>query len=177
MLAKGVLDPAEAKAYLDLGADGIVVSNHGGRQLDAAPSAVAVLPKIRETVGPEATLIVDGGVRSGLDIARMLALGADFVLMGRPFLFALGAVGQRGGDHVALGVDDRKMGGVRAGRQLVVARQHAAGRGPVRPDRGAQAIGVVLAGQHVVQNNQRNSRLVQPVPPRIHPRQLPQNIH
>lgn len=100
LLAKGVLDPAEAKAYMDLGADGIVVSNHGGRQLDAAPSAVTVLPHIRAAVGPETPLIVDGGIRSGLDIARMLALGADFVLMGRPFLYAVAALDRQGGDHV-----------------------------------------------------------------------------
>lgn len=100
LLVKGVLDPGEAKAYLDLGANGVVVSNHGGRQLDAAPTAVAVLPRVRAAVGPEATVLVDGGVRSGLDIARMLALGADFVLMGRPFLFALGALDRAGGEHV-----------------------------------------------------------------------------
>ena len=100
LLVKGVLDPAEAQAYLDLGADGLVISNHGGRQLDAAPSAVSLLPRIRAAVGPEATLIADGGIRSGLDIARMLALGADFVLMGRPFLFAVAALDRRGGDHV-----------------------------------------------------------------------------
>ena len=76
------------------------MSNHGGRQLDAAPSAVSVLPGIRERVGPDIPLIADGGIRSGLDIARMLALGADFVLMGRPFMFALGALNHRGPDHV-----------------------------------------------------------------------------
>jgi len=100
LLVKGVLDPDEAVAYLDAGVDGLIVSNHGGRQLDASPSAVSVLPDIRQRVGPDATVLVDGGIRSGLDIARMLALGADFVLMGRPFLFALAAIGSRGGDHV-----------------------------------------------------------------------------
>lgn len=100
LLIKGVLDPQEAKTYLDLGADGLIVSNHGGRQLDAAPTAVSVLPQIRETVGPEATLIADGGIRSGLDIARMLALGANFVLIGRPFMFAVAALAHRGGEHV-----------------------------------------------------------------------------
>ncbi len=100
LLAKGVLDPEEAKVYLDLGADGLVISNHGGRQLDAAPSSVSLLPRIRDAVGPEATLIADGGIRSGLDIARMLALGADFVLLGRPFLFAVAALDWQGGDHV-----------------------------------------------------------------------------
>jgi len=100
LLVKGVLDPEEAMTYLDLGADGLVISNHGGRQLDASPSSVSLLPKIRAVVGPDATLIADGGIRCGLDIARMLALGADFVLMGRPFLFAVGALDRRGGDHV-----------------------------------------------------------------------------
>ena len=86
--------------YLELGADGIIVSNHGGRQLDAAPSSVRVLPLIRETVGPDATLIADSGVRSGLDIARMLALGADFVMMGRPCMFGVAALDHQGGGHV-----------------------------------------------------------------------------
>lgn len=100
LLVKGVLSAEDALGYLDLGADGLVVSNHGGRQLDAAPSTASVLPLIRAAVGPDATLIADSGVRSGLDIARMLALGADFVLMGRPFLCAVAALDHRGGDHV-----------------------------------------------------------------------------
>jgi L-lactate dehydrogenase (cytochrome) len=100
LLVKGVMDPAEAKQYLAMGADGLVVSNHGGRQLDAAPATVSVLPAIRAAVGPTVPLLVDSGVRSGLDIARMLALGADFVLMGRPFLFALAAMDRAGGEHV-----------------------------------------------------------------------------
>ena len=100
LIVKGVLDPDEAMSYLDLGADALVISNHGGRQLDATPSAVSVLPRIRSAVGSEANLIADGGIRCGLDIARMLALGADFVLMGRPFLFAVGALDEQGGDHV-----------------------------------------------------------------------------
>ena len=100
LVVKGVLSPDEAAGYVDAGADAVIVSNHGGRQLDAAPSAVSVLPRIRERVGPDVPLIADGGIRSGLDIARMLALGADFVLMGRPFMFALGALNHRGGDHV-----------------------------------------------------------------------------
>ena len=100
LIVKGVLDPEDAKAYMALGADGLLVSNHGGRQLDAAPTAVAALPQIRAAVGPDVPVIADGGVRSGLDIARMLALGADFVLMGRPFLFALGALNRQGGEHV-----------------------------------------------------------------------------
>lgn len=100
LLVKGVLDPEEAAAALDLGADGIVVSNHGGRQLDAAPTAVEVLPAIRARLGDGATILADGGVRSGLDIARMIALGADAVLIGRPFLHAAAAIGPRGPGHL-----------------------------------------------------------------------------
>lgn len=100
VIVKGVLDPEEAAAYLKLGADGIIVSNHGGRQLDAAPSAAAMLPAIRRRVGPEALVLADGGVRSGLDIARMIALGADFVLIGRPFLWAAAAIGDAGPAHL-----------------------------------------------------------------------------
>jgi isopentenyl diphosphate isomerase/L-lactate dehydrogenase-like FMN-dependent dehydrogenase len=100
LLIKGVLDVSEAEAYMALGADGLIVSNHGGRQLDAAPTAVSVLPGIRRTLGPDALIMADGGIRSGLDVARMLALGADFVLIGRPFVFASAAIGTAGGDHL-----------------------------------------------------------------------------
>ena len=100
LLIKGVLDVSEAQAYLTLGADGLIVSNHGGRQLDAAPTAISVLPTIRRKLGSSVLIMADGGIRSGLDIARMLALGADFVLIGRPFVFASAAMGAAGGDHL-----------------------------------------------------------------------------
>lgn len=101
LLVKGVMEPNEAKVlYLAMGADGLVVSNHGGRQLDAAPATATVLPAIRAAVGPTVPLLVDSGVRTGLDIARTLALGADFVIMGRPFLYAVAALDLQGGDHV-----------------------------------------------------------------------------
>ena len=100
LVVKGILNADEAKRYLELGADGIVVSNHGGRQADAAPSAATVLPQIREVVGADAIILADGGIRRGLDIAKMLALGADFVLLGRPFMFALAAAQRAGADHV-----------------------------------------------------------------------------
>ena len=90
----------EAKAYLSMGADGIVVSNHGGRQFDAAPAAATVLPQIRAALGTDALILADGGIRNGLDIARMLALGANFVLLGRPFIYAVAAIGKKGGNHV-----------------------------------------------------------------------------
>jgi L-lactate dehydrogenase (cytochrome) len=100
VIVKGVLDPEEAATYLALGADGIIVSNHGGRQLDAAPSAASMLPAIRKRVGKEAVVMADGGIRSGLDIARMIALGADYVLMGRPFIFSIAAIGDEGPAHL-----------------------------------------------------------------------------
>ena len=100
LIVKGILSVEEAKAYTEMGADGIVVSNHGGRQFDAAPTTAEVLPAIRAALGPDALILADGGVRTGLDIARMVALGADFVLLGRPFVYAVAAIGERGGDHV-----------------------------------------------------------------------------
>lgn len=100
LIVKGVLDVGEAETYMSLGADGISVSNHGGRQFDAALTPVDVLPAIRQALGPDALILADGGVRNGLDIARMLALGANFVLMGRPFVYAVAAIGTNGGSHV-----------------------------------------------------------------------------
>lgn len=101
LVVKGVLDVDEARQYLDMGADGLLVSNHGGRQADAAPSSAEMLPRIRRAVGADAVLLVDSGVRTGLDIARMLALGADFVLLGRAFMFAVAAAGQAGAEHLS----------------------------------------------------------------------------
>lgn len=100
LVVKGVLDPEEAAAYTALGADGVIVSNHGGRQLDAAPSSVSMLPRVRKRLGPDALVMVDGGVRSGLDIARMIALGADYVFLGRPFIFSVAAIGDEGPAHL-----------------------------------------------------------------------------
>ena len=101
VIVKGVLDPADAAEAMALGADGVVVSNHGGRQLDAAPAAAEVLSGVRERLGDGALILADGGVRSGLDVARLVALGADAVLVGRPFLHAAAAMGARGPAHLA----------------------------------------------------------------------------
>ena len=97
---KGILDAEDARASVRAGADGIVVSNHGGRQLDGVLSSAAALPRCVEAVAGEAKILVDGGVRSGLDVARMLALGADFVLLGRAWAYALAASGQAGVAHM-----------------------------------------------------------------------------
>ena len=99
-ILKGILDPEDARQAADSGADGIVVSNHGGRQLDGALSAAAALPAIAEAVGERLTIMADGGVRSGLDVVRMLALGAQGVMIGRPWVWALGAAGGTGVAHV-----------------------------------------------------------------------------
>lgn len=97
MVIKGILNPQDTVRAAELGADGIVVSNHGGRQLDPAPSSIEVLPAIRAACGDALTLILDSGIRDGDDIARALASGADFVLLGRPFLYAVAAMGTEDG--------------------------------------------------------------------------------
>ncbi len=96
LILKGVLSADDAVRIRDAGVDAVYVSNHGGRQLDAAPAAIEVLPEIRQAVGGDYPLIFDSGLRSGEGIVKALALGADFVMLGRPFLYASGADGQRG---------------------------------------------------------------------------------
>lgn len=100
MILKGILDKEDAEEAARLGADGIVVSNHGGRQLDGVPSTAAALPAIVDQVGGRMTILADGGVRSGLDVVRMLALGADAVLLGRAWAYALAGGGEAGIDHM-----------------------------------------------------------------------------
>jgi L-lactate dehydrogenase (cytochrome) len=100
LIIKGILDPEDARSAVDSGADAIVVSNHGGRQLDGVISSARALPGIADAVGGRLPVLVDGGVRSGLDVVRMLALGADFVLLGRAWAYALAARGGAGVAHV-----------------------------------------------------------------------------
>jgi len=100
LIIKGILDPADAREAVASGAEGIVVSNHGGRQLDGAQSSARALPTIADMLGGKARILADGGVRSGLDVVRMLALGADFVLMGRGWAYALAGSGGAGVAHV-----------------------------------------------------------------------------
>ncbi|MBF5057618.1 FMN-dependent alpha-hydroxy acid dehydrogenase [Alcanivorax sp. 521-1] len=100
MVLKGILDPEDAREAVRFGADGIVVSNHGGRQLDGVLSSARALPAIADAVQGDLTILADSGVRSGLDVVRMLALGADGVLLGRPFVYALAAAGEQGVAHL-----------------------------------------------------------------------------
>jgi len=96
MVIKGILDVEDAKDAVKFGADGIVVSNHGGRQLDGAISSARALPAIADAVKGDLKIFVDSGIRSGLDVCRMMALGADCTLLGRSYIYALAARGQQG---------------------------------------------------------------------------------
>jgi len=96
MVIKGILDPDDARDALKFGADGIVVSNHGGRQLDGVLSTARALPAIADAVQGDLKILADSGIRNGLDVVRMLALGADTVLLGRAFVYALAAQGEAG---------------------------------------------------------------------------------
>jgi L-lactate dehydrogenase (cytochrome) len=96
LLVKGVLDPQDARRAVEAGVDGIVVSNHGGRQLDSVASTVRALPEIVEAVGSDVEVLADGGVRTGLDVVKMLALGARAVLLGRAWAWAVAAQGEAG---------------------------------------------------------------------------------
>ena len=96
LIIKGILEPDDARSAAALGAQGVVVSNHGGRQLDGVLSSARALPAIADAVGDRLTILADSGVRSGLDVVRMLALGAHGVLLGRAWLYALAARGEAG---------------------------------------------------------------------------------
>lgn len=96
LILKGIMDGEDAQHAVNAGADAIVVSNHGGRQLDGAPSSIAALPAIVQAVQGKTEILIDGGIRSGQDVLRAVALGADGVMIGRAFLYALGAAGQAG---------------------------------------------------------------------------------
>lgn len=100
MIIKGILDPDDAKDAVKFGAQGIVVSNHGGRQLDGVMSTTKALPAIADAVGDDLTVLVDSGIRSGLDVVRMLALGAKGVLLGRATAYSLAAEGQAGVENM-----------------------------------------------------------------------------
>ena len=96
LIVKGVTSPSDAQKIVSYGVDAIYVSNHGGRQLDSVPAAIDLLPTIRDMVGVEFPIVFDSGIRGGEDVVKALALGADFVMLGRPVLHAIGADGKRG---------------------------------------------------------------------------------
>ena len=108
MVIKGILDVEDAKDAVKFGADGIVVSNHGGRQLDGAISSARALPAIADAVKGDLKIFVDSGIRSGLDVCRMMALGADCTLLGRSYIYALAARGQHGVEEL-LDLYDKEM--------------------------------------------------------------------
>jgi L-lactate dehydrogenase (cytochrome) len=96
LILKGIMDPDDARRAADSGADALIVSNHGGRQLDGAPSAIEALPAVVEAVGSRIEVWMDGGIRSGQDVLKAIALGARATLIGRAFLYGLGALGEAG---------------------------------------------------------------------------------
>ncbi|MGO4834119.1 alpha-hydroxy acid oxidase, partial [Rhizobiaceae sp. 2RAB30] len=101
LVLKGILHPDDAKLAAEYGVDGIIVSNHGGRQLDGAPSALRVLSAIAGLVGTRLPVMYDGGIRRGTDVLKALALGAAFVFLGRPFIYAAAVGGREGVSHAA----------------------------------------------------------------------------
>jgi 4-hydroxymandelate oxidase len=96
LIVKGIMDPRDAARAVDVGAQAVVVSNHGGRQFDGAPASITALPGVVGEVAGRCEVLLDGGVRSGTDVLRALALGASGVLVGRPVLWALAAGGEEG---------------------------------------------------------------------------------
>ena len=100
LVVKGVLDPEDARRAADAGVDGVVVSNHGGRQLDSVPSTARALPAMVDAVGDEVEVLADGGVRTGLDVVKLIAMGARAVLIGRAWAWAVAARGEAGVRHV-----------------------------------------------------------------------------
>jgi L-lactate dehydrogenase (cytochrome) len=99
LVLKGILHVADAVRAMEHGIDGLIVSNHGGRQLDTAPSALRTLPSIADAVGSKVTVMLDGGIRRGTDVLKAMALGADFVFLGRPFIYAASVGGEAGVSH------------------------------------------------------------------------------
>ncbi|SMC86588.1 alpha-hydroxy acid oxidase [Rhizobium sp. RU36D] len=131
MLVKGILHPADAEKAMRLGLDGVVVSNHGGRQFDAAPATIDVLPEIVRTVGGRGTMLFDSGIVSGVDILRAVALGAHGCFAGRAFMLGLGALGDHGAAHVAQSfIEEYRIALGQCGLTSTAAARHAPVRHP-----------------------------------------------
>jgi L-lactate dehydrogenase (cytochrome) len=133
LVVKGILHPADAEKAVALGVDGILVSNHGGRQIEALPPPIDCLPAIVRAVGARTTVMMDSGVRSGLDVVRALALGAQAAFAGKAFLWGLGALGAQGPGHVI----DLLIDEVKAAMGQIGARSVAEIRGGVVRHPGA----------------------------------------
>ena len=127
LLVKGVLDPEDARRAVDAGVDGLVVSNHGGRQLDAVPSTARALPGVAEAVGDQVEVLADGGIRSGLDVVKLVALGARACLIGRALGLGRGRPGRGRRGPRARGPEGRH-------RRRARPHRHHVGPGP-RPRR------------------------------------------
>jgi L-lactate dehydrogenase (cytochrome) len=129
-VVKGVLHPADAERLAALGVDGLIVSNHGGRHFDGAPASLDLLPAIVAAAGPRVTVMIDSGIRGGLDIVRALALGAKAAFVGRPFLYGLGALGDAGARHVVdmffdeLRIEFQHVGARSVADAAIVATRH-----------------------------------------------------
>jgi len=124
LVVKGILHPQDAEKAVSLGVDGVVVSNHGGRQIEALPAAIDVLPAIAAQVGSRITVLMDSGIRSGVDVGRALALGATAAFAGKAFLWSLGALGEAGPPHVIdLLIDELKATLGQAGVMVATARE------------------------------------------------------
>ena len=117
LVVKGIMHPDDAERAVSLGIDGIWVSNHGGRQVEALPAPIDVLPAIAAQVGERATVLMNSGVRSGLDVVRAVALGAKAAFAGKAFLWGLGALGEHGPSHVIdLLIDEARARSARSAR-------------------------------------------------------------
>ena len=142
IVVKGVQNVEDSVRLIDAGVDGIILSNHGGRQLDRAPIPFHLLPKVVREVGKDATVMIDTGIMNGADIVASVALGAKFTLIGRAYLYGLMAGGRQGVDRTITILQDRDRAHDAPARRLIARRARAEARDPARPpgaDRSADA--------------------------------------
>jgi isopentenyl diphosphate isomerase/L-lactate dehydrogenase-like FMN-dependent dehydrogenase len=157
LLVKGLLHPDDASKAVEYGADGIVVSNHGGRNCDAAPSPIEVLPGIVKAVGDRTTVVFDSGVRRGSDVVKALALGAKMVLIGRSTLYGTAAAGEAGATRaldIYRGEISRAMAQISCNKTSEIGPQHVAfqheflsGKQAAQPARGVMNVQPLFATQ------------------------------